>query len=488
MSEHIVIVDHLNDWKEGYPAVNLVLAKDYLSHKQYLKKRHYKVINMCRSFSYLSTGYYCSLLAEARSHNVIPSVRTITDLGSKAIYSLNVDTVDSLLQRRVTSLAADDDVYFLYVFFGQCQEKSLQDISRTLYDQFRSPLLRVEIRNKGKWFIKSIKSVHLNALKTEQQDFFAFTFGQYLSKRWSSPKKVQTARYDLAILHNPEELMSPSNKKALDKFIRIGKSCDINVELVTKKDYSKIGEYDALFIRETTEIEHYTYKFARKAESEGIPVMDSGDSILRCTNKVYLSELLASHKVSTPRTYILQKGVPHDVSMNHLPLVLKIPDGSFSRGVFKASTIEEFNSICARLFKDSDLILAQEFLYTEFDWRIGVLNKKAIYACQYFMSKKHWQIVNHKKSGKVDEGKARTFHVEDVPVEVIDVALKAANLIGDGLYGVDLKQTEKGVFVIEVNDNPNLDAGVEDVVLGDRLYEIILLDFVRRIEQKGKSK
>ena len=39
---------------------------------------------------------------------------------------------------------------------------------------------------------------------------------------------------------------------------------------------------------------------------------------------------------------------------------------------------------------------------------------------------------------------------------------KAARCIGDGLYGVDLKETKDGVFVIEVNDNPNLDHGWED--------------------------
>lgn len=62
-------------------------------------------------------------------------------------------------------------------------------------------------------------------------------------------------------------------------------------------------------------------------------------------------------------------------------------------------------------------------------------------------------------------------------------ALRAAALIGDGLYGVDLKQTADSVLVIEVNDNPNIDAGVEDLVLGDRLYSIIMEEFIRRLDQ-----
>ncbi|MFR6033296.1 MAG: hypothetical protein ACLUKN_09060 [Bacilli bacterium] len=53
----------------------------------------------------------------------------------------------------------------------------------------------------------------------------------------------------------------------------------------------------------------------------------------------------------------------------------------------------------------------------------------------------------------------------------MDIALKMANLIGDGLYGVDLKETSDGrILMIEVNDNPNIDANIEDKVVGQKLY------------------
>ena len=75
--------------------------------------------------------------------------------------------------------------------------------------------------------------------------------------------------------------------------------------------------------------------------------------------------------------------------------MLKIPDGSFSRGVIKVGNQEELLKASAELFERSVLLLAQEFFYTEYDWRIGVLNQKPIFACQYFMSKGHWQIYDH---------------------------------------------------------------------------------------------
>ena len=65
---------------------------------------------------------------------------------------------------------------------------------------------------------------------------------------------------------------------------------------------------------------------------------------------------------------------------------------------------------------------------------------------------------------------------------VVKTALKAANLIGDGLYGVDLKMIGDKVYVIEVNDNPNVEHGVEDLVLKDAIYDRIMLSFLRRLE------
>jgi glutathione synthase/RimK-type ligase-like ATP-grasp enzyme len=81
-------------------------------------------------------------------------------------------------------------------------------------------------------------------------------------------------------------------------------------------------------------------------------------------------------------------------------------------------------------------------------------------------------------------GNADTFPLDAVPQVVIDTALKAANLIGDGLYGVDLKEIDGRALVIEVNDNPSIDAGIEDAVIKDELYDCIIRSFIRRLESR----
>ena len=103
------------------------------------------------------------------------------------------------------------------------------------------------------------------------------------------------------------------------------------------------------------------------------------------------------------------------------------------------------------------------------------------------MSKGHWQIYNHKAQGSEVNGLCETVAIEDVPPAVVKLAIDAASLIGDGLYGVDLKQTNERLVVIEVNDNPNLDAGIEDACIQDRLYDRILEEFIRRLELKHQG-
>jgi glutathione synthase/RimK-type ligase-like ATP-grasp enzyme len=282
-------------------------------------------------------------------------------------------------------------------------------------------------------------------------------------------------------------VLPPSRQPALDKLVRVGAQMSIEVELIRKQDLHRLAEFDALLIRETTALTDHTYRFARRAEREGLVVIDDPSSIVRCTNKVYLAELLAANGVPTPKTLVLDRHHLKAIGAQlGFPLVLKMPDGSFSRGVFKIEDEAQLQAKAKQLLEDSDLILAQEFVPTRFDWRVGVLNREPLYACQYFMPKKHWQIVKHEADGRIEEGSFKTHAVDQAPHEVIALAVRAAGLIGDGLYGVDIKETDRGLVLIEINDNPNLDVGVEDAVLKDELYRRLLGELVRRIEKRRR--
>jgi glutathione synthase/RimK-type ligase-like ATP-grasp enzyme len=310
---------------------------------------------------------------------------------------------------------------------------------------------------------------------------------EYLQGKRITPAAKKPSRYDLAILYNPEEKFPPSNKKALQRFIKAGEALGFNVELIQRGDIGRLFEFDALLIRETTSVNHHTYRFARKAKANGLEVIDDPESILKCCNKVYLAELLEKHQIPIPETRILGRDdVDAVVSTLTYPCILKQPDSCFSRGVVKVDTPEEFREQIRSFFAESDLVIVQEFLPTPFDWRIGILNGEPLFAAKYFMAKNHWQIYNHSKKG-VSAGNAITYAIEDAPKHIVKTALRAAQLIGDGFYGVDLKEVDGKCVVIEINDNPSIDAGIEDEILGDALYMKILETMAERLDNSRNA-
>ncbi len=493
MSDSILLLEQPEEWLRSNPDMKempLVAARDYLTGEVWARTKGLKVVNLCSDRDYLDVGYYCSLLAEARGHRILPGVRTINDLAESESYPIDLEELNRRLTRLLSRRRAEaprTSLEFVLVF-GDAPVLELKPLGRALFELFPAPLLQVVLEQSTLWRVSSVRIVSPTELKGDDCKRFSQVLKTHLTRRWRKPRSPRESRYDLAILHNPEETMPPSNRKALALFIRAARGEGMEVELITRDDFNRLAEFDALFIRETTAVNDHTYRFARKAQLEGMVVMDDPESILRCGNKIYLAERLAARRLPAPKTLIVHKDAVRSLADQlGFPMILKVPDGSFSRGVIKVTDQSELQRGVEQLFRDSELVLAQAFEPTEFDWRVGLIGGEALYVCQYAMAPGHWQIVNHQAKGKrYATGKHTTLAVEDAPPELIQLAQRAARLMGDGLYGVDIKQTTQGYKVIEVNDNPSIDAGVEDMVLGDALYRRIMAEFVRRLEQRGR--
>ncbi len=494
-----VVVNNPKDWFFHSSHIRVVSAKDYLTKDEFIQDKNIKVFNLCRSYRYQSIGYYVSLLAAARQHKVMPTVATIQEMKTQSVVKVLTEDLERLISTTLEKAPPSDvqetklssgknaPMFTMRIYFGHTVRKEYERLGQAIFSIFQAPLIKaVFVKPNGHWEVQSIVPISANEIpETEKMwvvefaDVYFATKNFYHKKRHSSP-------YDMAILVNPEEGSdAPSNTKALQKFEKAAESVGFNVEFITKDDYSKIAEFDALFIRETTRVNHHTFRFAQRAEAEGLVVIDDPLSIIRCSNKVYLAELMHRARILTPKTWILHEDntekLVREVSF---PCVMKQPDSSFSRGVVKVNDEAEFLREAERLLDMSDLIVVQEFLPTSFDWRVGVLNGEALYVCKYYMASKHWQIVNYAKEGQDKYGRFETLPVELAPRKLISMALKAARLVGKGLYGLDIKQVGDQFYLIEINDNPNIDAGIEDKILRDRLYRHIMQYFALEVSRR----
>ncbi len=488
MAKFLIVTEEKTDWAAYFPSESVVSVGDYLDHRSDAAARNTQVINLCRNYDYQSLGYYCTLLAEARGHRILPTLRTINELSSKEFQLMVLGGMNEALDQAFAGSPQGTVTQLFY--FGQSEVPALQKLARALFEQYPLPVMQVTFRHQRQgWQVAGVAPYPFQQLENGQQDSFAAALERFSRKIWRQSSPHRKYRYDLAILIDREEPLPPSNLMAIKRFIRAGQRLGIKVDLIDQAQMGRLGEYDALFIRATTNIDNYTYQFARRAEKLGLVVIDDPASIMYCTNKVYLAELLEKHKVPTPKTRVIRAGeadwAAKTVAALGLPCVLKLPDGSFSRGVHKVDSLEALEEKAREMLQRSSLILAQEFMYTEFDWRIGVLDRQPLFACKYYMSRGHWQIYQHQAGGNFNAGGWETLDVLAVPRCVRETALKAAALIGDGLYGVDIKQQGNKAYVIEINDNPNIDRGVEDHLMGELIYERVMTEFLRRIQLRG---
>jgi len=479
-----IVVNQPENWDISVENIKIISAQDYLTNPEFSRLKNARIFNLSKDYSYQSKGYYVSLLAEARGHMAIPTVKNIVDLREPKLVKIVSDDFDDLIQTSLKNLKSKE--FTLSIYFGQNVAQKYKELSAMFHRHFQIPFLLVKFNYTTKWNIKSVKAISESEIPEDHKESMKFFAKEYFAKKRYDTPKTHSTDYDLAILVQANDPAPPSNQKGIKKFVEIAEKMNFYVEVISPKDLSRLSSFDALLIRQSTEVNNEAYAFARKAQQEDIAIVDYPDAILKCCNKVYMAEALTNANIPTPKTLIVHKNNKDQViPYIGLPCVLKSPDSTFSFGVKKAETLEEFEELVTAMLKKSDLIIAQEFTPSEYDWRIGILDDKPIFACRYYMAKGHWQIYNWDAAKKDDQdGNADCLPIEEVPKKILSAALKSAKLMGKGLYGIDVKEVDGKPLVIEINDNPNIDFGVEDRFYGDQVYVDIITALKNRLEKR----
>jgi glutathione synthase/RimK-type ligase-like ATP-grasp enzyme/gamma-glutamyl:cysteine ligase YbdK (ATP-grasp superfamily) len=491
----IVVVSNPRTVPELPPEV-LVSADHYLAGGEALSDRTALVVNLCSSYRAGTKGYYVSLLADARGQTVLPSLETIQGLSDpyalfRFLHEAGVSTVDpqEMRARRKTRPPTEAEVAETLVFFGTHPDPRFRAAALAVYREWPAPVLRIRwLLEEEEWKVTGVAPVPLRDLTPEERRELgeALRDEKRVRRRGAAPA-TEEKRASIAVLVEEGDPFSPSSPETIDRLERVAARMNVFVRRIGPDDLERLGEYDALFIRALTGVSLPAFQFALRAEALGMPVVDDSQSIIRCGNKVFLEELLRREGIATPRTVVATSRTPlEQVAVLGYPFVIKLPEGSFSTGVHRISSPEEYRDRAGKMFRSSPLIIAQEYLPTEFDWRVTVLDGQLLFAARYHMARGHWQIRTETK-GTERYGKVEAVPRHEAPRAVVELALRAAGLIGRGLYGVDLKETPRGPVVIEINDNPNLDVGYEDAAEGAAVYEDILRFFLRRIKEGGEG-
>ena len=271
----------------------------------------------------------------------------------------------------------------------------------------------------------------------------------------------------LGIFVDRKTLASAEQLSALIRCRDVAESLGHHVDYIFPVDISKIRNMDALFIRARTDPMNVTYVAAKMAAFHGIPVIDDPQSIQICSDKINMYSHLIQKGVALPETVFLSKDDLTEERVAGLfarlgsPLILKEPSTSFSLRVEKVHDREAFFRVARRFIRLSDWIVVQQYVESKYDWRIGVLNGAFLYACKYTIPSVTFKI-QASVNGHIVYCGVESVPEHAVPPHVVRLGIEAANAVGSGLYGVDIKNTNGDACVIEVNDNPSIESGEDD--------------------------
>jgi glutathione synthase/RimK-type ligase-like ATP-grasp enzyme len=272
----------------------------------------------------------------------------------------------------------------------------------------------------------------------------------------------------------------PQEAKALQNFKTAAETMGHKFNFMFRENLLEIPKYDAVFIRATTDPLFTAYIVSKTAWELGLRVVDDPKSIQICGNKIHLYELFKKYSVPHIPTIIINKNELHHKRISEIfrafgrPVVVKAPYTSFSKYVEKVACETSFREVAKRFFRKSDVLVVQKFMPTTFDWRVGVLNGAVLYVCKYMVPKGRWKH-GAKRRGKPSFVWGRTISLkrENAPEKLKETALKACEVVGSGLYGVDIKEVNGDYIVVEVNDNPSIYADHEDLRNRDIYNKII---------------
>jgi len=268
-----------------------------------------------------------------------------------------------------------------------------------------------------------------------------------------------------------------SERGALSKFKSTAGAMGHSFEFIFKKDIGNIKDYDALFIRATTDPSSSAYIISRLAEQAGLMVIDDPHSIRTCSNKAILHDIFQKNNIPSPKSRLFsgeysKESIDNIFMTLGLPVIIKTPYTRFSSHVEKANNEKEFIEVTQHLLRKSKLLVVQEYVKTDFDWRVGILRNEVIYLCKYCIPTGGWK-VKSLIDGRNVWGETIAVPRDSISPQLKEISISLSKCVGVGLYGLDVKETHDGYKVIEINDNPSIYDGYEDSIDKD-IYEKII--------------
>ena len=218
----------------------------------------------------------------------------------------------------------------------------------------------------------------------------------------------------------------------------------------------RLAHYDAVLPRIGASITYFGTAVVRQFQQMDVFCANTADAIINSRDKLRSFQILSRHNVGLPlTTYVKDK---HDVKgaierIGGVPVVIKLLEGTQGIGVLLAHTMESATSMIELLQSQKQNVLIQKFVAESKgkDIRAIVVGDQVIAAMRRVAQGQEFRSNVHRG------GRTEKVELSD---EYKETAIRAARVMGLGIAGVDMLESDDGPQIMEINSSPGLQ-GIE---------------------------
>ncbi len=218
----------------------------------------------------------------------------------------------------------------------------------------------------------------------------------------------------------------------------------------------QLSHYDAVLPRIGASITYYGTAVVRQFQQMDVFCANTAHGIMNSRDKLRSLQLLSRHGVGIPETTFVRDRrdvLPAIERVGGAPVIIKLIEGTQGIGVLLAESVKAAESIVELLQSQKQNVLIQKFVAESKgrDVRAFVVGDRVVAAMRRVAQGQEFRSNVHRG------GSAEPV---ELPEAYRDTAVRAAQIMGLRVAGVDMLEGETGPQIMEVNSSPGLE-GIE---------------------------
>jgi ribosomal protein S6--L-glutamate ligase len=284
-------------------------------------------------------------------------------------------------------------------------------------------------------------------------------------------------------LYSTKRLVEAGMKRGHDMYVIDPLRCYMNLATDNPEIHFKgrrLAGLDAIIPRIGASVTFYATAMLRQFEMTGVFTLNDSDAIVRARDKLRSLQLLSRFGIAMPVTGFAH--APDDTEdlmklVGEAPVIIKLTEGSQGQGVVLAETRQAAESVIDAFRGLNAHFMVQRFVKEAqgADLRCFVVGNKVVAAMKRQARRGEFRANLH-KGGSALEVK--------LSIKERDMAIRAAEVIGLNVAGVDIIRSAQGPLILEVNSSPGLE-GIEAATKKDIAGEI--MGFIEKNSKRRRN-